>query len=125
VNHEVLIDTDQLPSIEAKALARARELSIPEPFLAEDIPGRRALLLSLTFEKWPDLLEGTPPISLEQRFYNEYFWFRRFAFLWQERREPDAGLEQQAFDKLSKTSADIDWNVIETLDQLARTPEPA
>jgi hypothetical protein len=78
------------------------------------------LLLSLTFEKWPDLIPGTPPISLAQRFYNEYFWFRRFVFLWQQGNEPDAGLEQQAFGKLAETSADIDWTVIEELDQLAR-----
>lgn len=54
-----------------------------------------------------------------------YFWFRRFVFLWQQRNEPDAGLEQQAFGKLAETSADIDWTVIEELDRLARaTDEP-
>lgn len=123
LNHAMLIAGDRLPR--AEALARAREVDVPGAFLAEDIPAREALLLSLTFEKWPELIPVTPPTSLVQRFYNEYFWFRRFVFLWQQRNEPDAGLEQQAFGKLAETSADIDWTVIEELDRLARaTDEP-
>lgn len=121
LNHEMLLTGVRLP--EAEALARARGMGIPGAFLAEDIPAREALLLSLTFEKWPDLIPVAPAISLVQRFYNEYFWFRRFVFLWQQGTGPDAGLEQQAFGKLAGTSADIDWSVIEELDQLARAKD--
>jgi len=117
LNHEMLITGDRLPK--AEALARARQLGIPSAFLTEDIPARDALLLSLTFERWPDLIPLTPPPSPARRFYNEYFWFRRFAFLWQQRNGPDAGLEQQAFGKLSEASADIDWAVIEEIEKLA------
>lgn len=121
LNHVMLIAGDRLPR--AEALARARQVDVPSAFLAEDIPAREALLMSLTFEKWPELIPVSPPISLVQRFYNEYFWFRRFVFLWQQRNGPDAGLEQQAFGKLAETSTDIDWTVIEELDQLARAKD--
>ena len=62
LNHEMLITGDRLPK--AEALARARQLGIPSAFLTEDIPARDALLLSLTFERWPDLIPLTPPTSL-------------------------------------------------------------
>ena len=121
MNHEMLIPGDRLPDTKGEVLARARQLGIPGSFLAEDDPAREALLLSLAFANWPDLMPRTPPLSLVQRFYNEYFWFRRFASLWQHRHDPDAGLEQQAFSMLAQTSAEVDWTVIEELDHLART----
>lgn len=83
----------------------------------------------------PDPMHDARPIPGDKRLkfglypgaknLGHYFWFRRFVFLWQQRNEPDAGLEQQAFGKLAGTSADIDWTVIEELDRLARaTDEP-
>jgi hypothetical protein len=103
----------------AEALGRARDLGISGAYLAEDTASREALLLSLIFERWPDLIPVTPPLSAVQRFYSEDFWFRRFVYLWQQAEEADIGLEQQAFRKLAETSADIDWMVIEELDLLA------
>lgn len=74
-----------------------------------------ALAWSLLFELWPDLLPGSP-IDHETAFYNQYFWFKRFATLKQAREGYDAGLEQQTFQLLEQPEFDLDWSLIEQLD---------
>lgn len=74
-----------------------------------------ALAWSLLFERWPELLPGSP-IDRESAFYNQYFWFKRFVMLKQERDGYDAGLEQQVFQLLEQPGFALDWSLIEQLD---------
>ena len=50
--------------------------------------------------------------------YNRYYWFRRFIRLHCTIHGEDAGLEQQAFQILEQSMADLDWQVIEAIDEL-------
>ena len=61
------------------------------------------------------MLPGSP-IDRESAFYNQYFWFKWFATLKQERDGYDAGLEQQVFQLLEQPGFDLDWPLIEQLD---------
>ena len=44
-------------------------------------------------------------LTPEDRFYNRYFWFRRFANAYQKKFGDDAGIEQQSFQILDMWSA--------------------
>lgn len=52
--------------------------------------------------------------------YNRYYWFRQFAQLHSEQHGKDAGIEQQAFQILEGSTADIDWAVVEAIDKRIR-----
>lgn len=51
-------------------------------------------------------------------FYNRYFWFVRFLRLYCKKHGQDAGLEQQTFQILETSTIEIDWQVIEAIDEL-------
>jgi hypothetical protein len=73
---------------------------------------RRYLLLS----HWPELLENTAAAQGEALLYNKYYWFTRFARLYRAYHGPDAGIEQQAFQMLDQTMFQVDWQVIEAIE---------
>jgi len=52
------------------------------------------------------------------RFYNRYYWFSVFADLRQRTEGPDAGIDQRKFQMLESAPAEVDWKVIEALDEL-------
>jgi hypothetical protein len=60
-------------------------------------------------------------LSPHDRFYNRYFWAKRFAAQYQAKYGFDAGVEQQVF-KLLETAAelDLDWTVLDKLDRRAQ-----
>jgi hypothetical protein len=76
-----------------------------------------ALICSLLFERWPELVG---PLDAAARLSNRYFWFVRFVALWTAGHGPDAGLEQQAHQVLEQADCDVDWALIERLDAMAR-----
>lgn len=90
----------------------------PSAELMSGPPGE-ALARSLLFERWPELVLEEP-VDPVRRFYNRYFWFVRFAAMWQAAHGHDAGLEQQVFQLLEEADVDIDWDVIQELDGLAK-----
>lgn len=49
-------------------------------------------------------------------FYNRYYWFRRFGKMYSAIHGKDSGLEQQAFQMLEQARSEIDWQVIEAID---------
>ena len=55
----------------------------------------------------------------EARFYNAYYWFRRFVKLYMAKLGYDAGLEQQAFKMLEGADFDLNFEVIDLLDKKA------
>lgn len=50
------------------------------------------------------------------RFYNRYYWFSKFVKLFILRHGPNAGLEQQLFQLLEYPGFDLDWLLIEKID---------
>lgn len=50
-------------------------------------------------------------------FYNAYYWVLVFAKRFQERHGFDAGIEQEAFKVLERAPADVDWDVVERVNQ--------
>lgn len=102
-----------LSRVKNELYARVAQLTPSVPLDAGDVG--EALAWSLLFERWPDLLPGSP-IDRESAFYNQYFWFKRFATLKQERDGYDAGLEQQVFRLLEQPDFDLDWSLIEQID---------
>ena len=72
----------------------------------------RYLLLS----HWPELVEGTETIAEKTLLYNRYYWFMRFVRAYCAQHGPDAGLEQQAFQMLEQSMTDIDWQVVEAIE---------
>lgn len=53
------------------------------------------------------------------RLYNRYYWFQRFASVYQFKYGPDAGIEQQAIQILEQSSCDVDWSILARINQLA------
>lgn len=113
MSQDVLIPQDLLSPTKEELYARIARLK-PDIILDAGIVGE-ALGWSLLFERWPNLLPG-PLIDSEVAFYNQYFWFKRFATLKQERDGYDAGLEQQVFHLLEQADFDVDWSLLERLD---------
>jgi hypothetical protein len=60
-------------------------------------------------------------LTAEDRLYNRYFWFRRFANAHRAKFGEDAGIEQQAFQILEHTDCNVDWSNVEQLDAAALT----
>lgn len=50
-------------------------------------------------------------------FYNAYYWILVFAKRYQARYGFDAGIEQEAFKMLERAPADVDWQVVERINQ--------
>jgi hypothetical protein len=116
-----LVPEDRLPPVEGELLRRIAAL---QPPLAVDVaagPAGRALAHALAFERWPELIDAGEPLDPLRRFYNRYFWFRRFATLWQAEHGSDAGLEQQVYAILGQAEGDVDWDLVERLDEQAQS----
>ncbi len=72
----------------------------------------------LLFTHWPFLLPTV--LDKPQVFYNRYYWFQHFGKVYQGKRGPDAGVEQQGFQLLESADFDLDWQIIEKLDARAK-----
>ena len=61
---------------------------------------------------------GLGTFSDVELFYNRYYWFKRFAKLYQAARGYDAGIEDQASQLLERAPAEVDWDVVEEISAL-------
>ena len=59
-------------------------------------------------------------LTAEDRLYNRYFWFRRFANAHRAKFGEDAGIEQQAFQILEYADCEVDLTQVERLEAAAR-----
>ena len=117
MNNDVLIPVERLLPVKQELLRRVAALTPPVIPIEEGNVGD-ALAWALLFEHWPDLIPG-PPIDAETAFYNQYFWFKRFAALTQLRDGSDSGLEQQVFqllERLEQADFEANWDLLEQLD---------
>lgn len=96
----------------AAALDLAVDLSAPET---------TALLRSLLFERWPELLPRHVELTEAHRFYNRFFWFVRFATQRQAVHGFDAGLEQQIFQLVESEIDGLDVAVVKDIECRARS----
>src|SRR5688500_1550907 len=120
MSKDLLVSPETLSGVKMELDARIAQVS-PSITLDPGVVGE-ALGWALLFERWPDLLPG-PPIDRQRAYYNQYFWFKRFAVLAQQQDGYDAGLEQQVFQLLERCDFDLDWLLVERLDaQAASTP---
>ncbi|MFN0251497.1 MAG: hypothetical protein ACKV2T_31775 [Kofleriaceae bacterium] len=116
--NDPLVPVEQLAPIDDELVRRTCAL----PDLALEIktdPAGIALARATMFELWPELVPGGP-LDPETTLYNRYFWFRRFANLWQAQHGEDAGLEQRAFQMVEYADCDVDFEVLTELDRKAR-----
>ncbi len=119
MSNDPLIPISVLAQHHPELLRRIEQLDPPPSAdLMTGAPGE-AYARSLLFERWPELV-GDEPVDPARSFYNRYFWFVRFAALWQAAHGHDAGLEQQVFQLLEHADFDIDWNVVQELDVRAK-----
>jgi hypothetical protein len=107
-----------------EAWRRAAEIDPPLIIDSED-SAAPALIRSLLFERWPDLLPEDLALDEVTRFYNHYYWFVRFVSEYQAAHGSDAGLEQQAIELLSQAPDGVDWDGLQSLDALARELGPS
>lgn len=109
-----LLSADELAPFTADA---ARDVS-PELLADPDCGPPLRYYVALT--NGPAGADLTP----EDRTYNRYYWFLRFAAAHRKRHGFDAGVEQQVFQILERADLEIgrtlDWRVIERLEFLAR-----
>ena len=119
-------------------MVNLKHILIPEnqlsPFHSEARSDRECLVSNVNFD-FDDGSYGSPYLNylvlthLRKRLpaywqeeplnlYNRYFWFRRFIRMYSTKYGKDAGLEQQAFQILEQSMADLDWQVIEAIDEL-------
>ena len=63
---------------------------------------------------------GAGDLSAPVAFYNAYYWALVFAKRYQARYGFDAGIEQEAFKVLECAPADVDWQVVERINQAAQ-----
>lgn len=119
MSNDPLISTHVLAQQQPELLRRIARLDpAPRVDLMSGPPGE-AYARSLLFERWPELIVDEP-VDFARCFYNRYFWFARFAALWQAAHGPDAGLEQQVFQLLEQADFDIDWDIVRALDARAK-----
>lgn len=119
MSNELLIPISILARHHPELLRRIAQLDPPPSAdLMCGVPGE-AYARSLLFERWPELVVEEP-VDPARSFYNRYYWFARFAALWQAAHGHDAGLEQQVFQLLERADFDIDWDVVQELDTRAR-----
>ncbi len=90
---------------------------IPADLLTDDAcgPPLRAYLALTQLQIGADL---TP----EDRVYNRYLWYLRFAQAYHAAFGDDAGIDQQALQILEHADCDIDWSVVERLGEEALQP---
>lgn len=119
MSNDPLIPISILAQHHAELLRRIEQLHPPPSSDLMCGPPGEAYARSLLFERWPELIIEEP-VDPVRSFYNRYFWFARFAALWQAAHGPDAGLEQQAFQLLEQADFDVDWNVVQELDARAK-----
>ena len=60
---------------------------------------------------------GAEELSELSAFYNSYYWILVFIKIYQARHGFDAGMEQEAFKILERAPADIDWQLVERVNQ--------
>ncbi len=53
-------------------------------------------------------------------FYNAYYWALMFAKRYQARHGFDAGVEQETFKVLERAPDDVDWQVVERVNEAAQ-----
>lgn len=70
------------------------------------------LVLTQVHEKLPSEWQSDSLV-----LYNRYYWFLRFAKIHSEQHGKDAGIEQQTFQILENAMADIDWAVVEAIEE--------
>jgi hypothetical protein len=58
-------------------------------------------------------------LTPEDRLYNRYFWFRRFANAHRAKFGEDAGIEQQAIQIFEHAECDFEWSRVEQLESAA------
>lgn len=63
---------------------------------------------------------GVGEMTEDVAFYNAYYWSLVFAKRYQARQGFDAGIEQEAFKILERAPADIDWQIMERVNQTAQ-----
>lgn len=63
---------------------------------------------------------GVGDLSAVDAFYNAYYWALLFAKRYQVRYGFDAGIEQEVFKVLERAPADVDWQVVERVNQTAQ-----
>ena len=117
---DILIAEDQLPVgdalltrlVEKVPAVRWRELD-------EDVRQAYARHVALLDgDLRPEL--GVGGLSESVAFYNAYYWVLVFAKRYQARYGIDAGIEQEAFKVLERAPADVDWQVVERVNQAAQ-----
>jgi hypothetical protein len=113
----ILIPEDQISLIHSEARSDASCLVSNVNFDLDDdsydSPYLNYLVLTHLRDRLPANLQEEPLI-----LYNRYFWFRRFIRMHSTKHGKVAGLEQQAFQILEHSMADLDWQVIEAIDEL-------
>jgi hypothetical protein len=60
---------------------------------------------------------GLSHLSIEEVFYNSYFWVLIFSKRYESKFGWDAGIEQQAFKVLEAAPSSVDWEVVEEIEQ--------
>lgn len=116
----MLIAEDQLPVGDA-LLARLAE-KVPAVHwreLDEDVRQAYARQVALLDEELRREL-GVGDLPEPVVFYNAYYWALVFSKRYQARYGFDAGIEQEAFKALERAPADVDWQVVERVNQAAQ-----
>lgn len=117
---DILIAEDRLPVGDA-LLARLVE-KVPEVRwreLDEDVRQAYARRVALLDSDLRSEL-GVRDLSESTVFYNAYYWALVFAKRCQSSYGFDAGIEQEAFKVLEQAPADVDWLVVERVNQAAQ-----
>jgi len=63
---------------------------------------------------------GVGELSEPVAFYNAYYWALVFAKRFQARHGFDAGIEQEVFKVLERAPSDVDWQIVERVNQAAQ-----
>lgn len=120
MSDDALIPVKTLLPLHAEVLRRIDRLDPPLAVDVREGEAGEALVRSLLFERWPELLGGSEALDPARLLYNRYYWFVRFITLWQAAHGSNAGLEQQADHILEHTSLDLDWDLLQELETRAR-----
>ena len=117
---DMLIAEDQLPVSDALLTRLAEKVpAVHWRELDEDVRqayARHVALLDGELRRELGVGDLVEPVA----FYNAYYWALLFAKRYQARYGFDAGIEQETFKVLERAPADVDWQVIERVNQSAQ-----
>lgn len=87
---------------------------------SEDEEVRSAWLNTLLLTEWPEVLAEVEAMPEDKRFYNTWYWFKRYEYALARRGRTDHENEAYLMKALENAAGDVDIDLVEQADIFAK-----